>query len=164
MSPFCPSPLPGVAVLTNLADPPHLGTLADEILATTHAVVATVVVLLSSVGVGAVTRPMKVGALKGALVSVISFTQLVVGTVPSSLLLFGTVANVATPVKVGLLIGAAPLISPTSSTTVPVSPFTLSTGERVATNAVVAIFVLLSPSTGVGAVGAPVSAGLANGA
>jgi hypothetical protein len=164
ISPSTPSPDPGTAVLTNFAAPPHLGTLAEAILATTQAVVATVVVLLLSAGLGAVTNPMNVGEVLGANVSVISLTQLVVGIDKSSLLPAGACVSAATPVNVGLLIGAAPLMSPTANTTVPVSPFTLSTGERVATNAVVAILVLLSPSTGVGAVGVPVSAGLANGA
>ena len=68
------------------------------------------------------------------------------------------------PVKVGLFIGAAPVTSATPKITVPVAPLTDNTGLFSATNRVVAICPLMVPAGALGAVGIPVSTGLALGA
>ena len=137
-SPFTPSLTVGALVLTYLVAPPHFGTSADAILALTHAVLAATVVSLPDAGEGTVTVPIKVGELLGARVSVISLTHSVDAIFVLSSPAGGLSVNSGVPVKVGLLIGAAPVTSATPNITVPVAPLTDNTGLFSATNRVVA--------------------------
>ena len=110
-------------------------TLEAVAFASTNASVAIFVLLSPSVCVGAVGLPVNAGEASGALAA-------------------RSVGKLAT--------------SPSASATAPVRPATVCTGARpgaaAATKAVVAILVLLSVDTCVGAVGLPVKAGEARGA
>jgi hypothetical protein len=159
----------------------------------TKAVVAICAELVPATGVGAVGVPDSAGEIAGAppapvTSAVVRVTApvrvlndetpatdedkaLVTNAVVASCVVEvpgAAVGATGIPVNAGLAAGAppTPVMSASVSVTAPTRPFQLETTllKALATNAVVASFVVASPAVAVGAVGVPVNAGDARGA
>jgi len=123
-----------------------------------YAVVEICVLLVPALAVGADGVPVNVGLTFSPCTNAVVATN-------TELSPYTGVGAFTSPVNVGAAIGAAPVMSVTDSVTAPVLLATDNTGADDLTNAVVAIFVLTSPSLGLVTIaGTPVNNGLSIGA